>query len=94
MIAELMQRLSGVEDVLRGVAQGQRGLDERLRVLSEQQVQLVELLTPKEKPKQDGPRLDELLAAMIVRVDAQNHLLKDVSDVVSRGMTTGTCQRL
>jgi len=88
MIAELTQRLSGVEDILRGVAQGQRGLDERLRVIAEQQARLIELITSKEKPKQDGPRLDELLAAMIVRMDAQNHLLKDVSDVVSKGMTT------
>jgi len=88
MIAELTQRLSGVEDALRGVAQGQRGLDERLRVMAEQQARLIELLTPKEKPKQDGPRLDELLAAMVVRMDTQNHLLKDVSDVVSKGMTT------
>lgn len=88
MIAELTQRLSDVEDVLRGVVQGQRNLNESQRVIAEQQTRLIELLTPKEKPKGDGPRLDELLAAMIIRIDAQNHLLKDVSDVVSKGMTT------
>jgi len=88
MMAELIQRLSGIEDGLREVALGQRGLSEGQRIISEQQARLIELLTPKEKPKQDGPRLDELLAAMIVRMDTQNHLLKDTSDVVSKGMTT------
>ncbi len=87
MIAELNQRLSGIEDALRGVARGVHGLDERVRVLSEQQARLAELLTPEQKPKKDGPGLDELLAAMVVRLDAQNHLLKDVSDVVSRSVT-------
>ena len=87
MIAELTQRMSGVEHVLRGVAQGIHSLDERLRLLSEQQAKLVELLTPKEMPKQGGMRLDELLAQMVVRLDTQNHLLKDVSDVVSRAVT-------
>lgn len=88
MIAELIQRVSNLEDAMRGVAQGQRSLSEGQRVITEQQARLIELLTPKEKPKQDGPRLDELLAAMIIRMDTQNHLLKDVSDVVSKGMTT------
>ena len=88
MIAELTQRLSDVEDVLRGIVQGQRSLNESQRVIAEQQARLIELLTPKEKPKGDGPRLDELLAAMIIRMDTQNYLLKDVSDVVSKGMTT------
>ena len=86
MIAELNHRLSGFEDVLRGIAQGMRGLDERVRVVSEQQARLIELLTPERKPKKDGPGLDELLAAMIVRQDAQNHLLKDVADVVSKAV--------
>jgi hypothetical protein len=58
-----------------------------MRVLSEQQAKLVELLTPTEQPKGGGMRLDELLAQMVVRLDTQNHLLKDVSDVVSRAMT-------
>ena len=86
MIAELNHRLSGFEDVLRGIAQGMRGLDERVRVVSEQQARLIELLTPERKSKKDGPGLDELLAAMIVRQDAQNHLLKDVADVVSKAV--------
>jgi len=86
MIADLTQRMSGVEDVLRGVVEGIRGLDERMRVQSEQQAKLIELLTPKEKPKQGGMRLDELLAQMVVRLDTQNHLLKDVSDVVGRAV--------
>ena len=86
MLADLTQRMSGVEDVLRGVAQGISSLDERMRVLSEQQARLIELLTPREKPKIGGMRLDELLAQMVVRLDTQNHLLKDVSDVVSRAM--------
>jgi len=87
LIAELMQRLSRVEDVLRGVAQGQRSLSEGQRVLSEQQARLIELLTPEQKPKKGGPGLDELLAEMIVRLDQQNYLLKDVSDTVSKAVT-------
>ena len=87
MLAELTQRMSGVEDVLRGVAQGISGLDERMRVLGEQQARLIEVLTPQERPKTGSLRLDELLAQMVVRLDTQNHLLKDVSDVVSRAMT-------
>ena len=87
MLVELTQRMSGVEDVLRGVVQGISGLDERMRVQAEQQAMLIELLTPKEKPKPGGMRLDELLAQMVVRLDTQNHLLKDVSDVVSRAVT-------
>lgn len=87
MLAELTQRVSGIEDVLRRVLQGISSLDERMRVQSEQQAMLIELLTPKEKPKMGGLRLDELLAQMVVRLDTQNHLLKDVSDVVSRALT-------
>lgn len=87
MIAELTQRMSGVEDVLRGLAQGVLGLNERMRVIAEQQATLIGLLTPKEKPKKDGPGLDELLAAIVVRLDTQNYLLKDVSDIVSKAVT-------
>ena len=87
MTAELMQRMSDVEEVLWGVRQGLRSLDERLRLLSEQQATIIGLLTPKEKPKKDGPGLDELLEAMIARLDAQNALLKDVSGVVSQAVT-------
>ena len=87
MITELTQRVSGVEDVLRGVALGVRGLDERMRVIAEQQATLINLLTPKERPKKSGPGLDELLAAIVVRLDTQNFLLKDVSDVVSTAVT-------
>ena len=86
-MAELTQRLSNVEDALRGVAQGQRSMDERLRVVSEQQARLIELLTPEQKQK-GGPGLDELLAEMIVRMDQQNYLLKDVSNTVSRAVTS------
>ena len=88
MIVELTQRLSNVEDALHGIAQGQWSLDERLRVVSEQQARLIELLTPEQKPKKGGPGLDELLAEMIVRLDQQNYLLKDVSDTVSKAVTT------
>jgi hypothetical protein len=87
MIAELNQRLSGIEDALRGVAQAVGGLNERVCLLSEQQTRLLELLTPEQKPKKDDLGLDELLAAMVVRLDTQNHLLKDVSDVVSKSVT-------
>ena len=86
MDQEPSKRLGGIEDALRGVAQAVAGQDERLRVISEQQARLIELLTPERKPKKDGPGLDELLAAMIVRQDAQNHLLKDVADVVSKAV--------
>ena len=88
MIAELTQRLSDVEDILRGVVQGQRSLNESQRVIAEQQARLIELLTPEQKPRKGGPGLDELLAEMIVRLDQQNYLLKDVSDTVSRAVTT------
>ena len=87
MIAELAQRMSGVEDVLRGFAQGVLGLNERMRVIAEQQATLIGLLTSNEKPKRDGPGLDELLAAIVVRLDTQNYLLKDVSDVVTKAVT-------
>jgi hypothetical protein len=46
MIAELTQRMSGVEELLRGVGQGISGLDERMRVRAEHQTKLVELLFP------------------------------------------------
>lgn len=88
MIAELTQRMSVVEDVLRGIVQGQRSLNESQRVIAEQQARLIELLTPEQKPKKGGPGLDELLAEMIVRLDQQNYLLKDVSDTVSKAVTT------
>lgn len=87
MIAELTQWMLGIEEVLRGVAQAVGALSEQMRVQIEQQAKLIELVTPKEKPKSDGPRLDELLAAIVIRLDAQNHLLKDVGDVVSRAVT-------
>jgi len=87
MTAEFVQRMSDVEEVLWGVRQGLRSLDERLRLLSEQQDTIIGLLTPKEKPKKDGPSLDELLAGIIARLDTQNVLFKDVSDVVSQAVT-------
>ncbi len=87
MIAELTHRMSGVENYLLEIGLGMRGLDARMRVLTDQQATLIELLTPKEKPKQGGMRLDELLAQMIVRLDTQNYLLKDVSDTVSQAVT-------
>ena len=88
MLAELMQTVSRVEQNQLEIGQGQRSLDERVRVVAEQQARLIELLTPEQKPKKGGPGLDELLAEMIVRLDQQNYLLKDVSDTVSRTVTT------
>ena len=87
MLAELTQAISRVERNQLVIGQGQRSLDERVRVLSEQQARLIELLTPEQKPKKGGPGLDELLAEIVVRIDQQNYLLKDVSDTVSRAVT-------
>ena len=88
MLAELTQAVSRVEQNQLEIGQGQRSLDERVRVLSEQQARLIELLTPEQKTKKGGPGLGELLAEMIGRMDQQNYLLKDVSDAVSRAVTT------
>ena len=88
MIAELTRTVSRVERDQLEIGQGLRSLDARVRVLAEQQAALVALLTPEQKPRKAGPGLDELLAEMIVRLDQQNHLLKDVSVTVSRAMTT------
>ena len=88
MLAELMQAVSRVENNQLMIGQAICSLDERVRVIAEQQARLVELLTPEQKPKKGGPGLDELLAEMIVRLDQQNYLLKDVSDTVSRAVTT------
>lgn len=68
------------------IGQGFWNLDERVRVIAEQQAALIALLTPERKPKKSGPGLDELLAEMIVRLDQQNYLLNDVSDTVSRAV--------
>ncbi len=87
MLAELTQTVLRVEQNQLEVGQGFRSLDERIRVLSAQQARLIELLTPEQKPKRGGPSLDGLLAEMIVRLDQQNYLLKDVSDTVSRAVT-------
>jgi len=87
MLAELTQAVSRVEQNQLEIGQGFRSLVEDIRVLSAQQARLIELLTPEQKPKKGGPGLDELLAEMIVRLDQQNHLLKDVSDTVSRAVT-------
>ena len=87
MLAELMQAVSRVEQNQLEIGQGFRSLDERVRVVAEQQARLIELLTPEQKPRKAGPGLDELLAEMIVRLDQQNYLLKDVSDTVSRAVT-------
>jgi len=86
MLAELTQAVSRVEQNQLEIGQGFRSLVEDIRVLSAQQARLIELLTPEQKPKKGGPGLDELLAEMIVRLDQQNHLLKDVSDTVSRAV--------
>ena len=88
MLAELTQAVSRVENNQLVIGQAIRSLDERVRVVAEQQATLIELLTPEQKPKKGGPGLDELLAAMVVRLDQQNYLLKDVSDTVSRAVTT------
>ena len=88
MLAELTQAVSRVENNQLVIGQAIRSLDERVRVIAEQQARLVELLTPEQKPKKGGPGLDELLAEMIVRLDQQNYLLKDVSHTVSRALTT------
>ena len=87
MTAELTQTVLRVERNQLAIGQGFRSLIESIRVLSEQQAKLIELLTPKEKPKKGGPGLDELLEGMIVRLDTQNALLKDVSGVVSQAVT-------
>ena len=87
MTAELVQTVSRVERNQLEIGQAIQSLAERLRILSEQQATIIELLTPKEKPKKDGPSLDELLAGMIARLDTQNVLLKDVSGVVSQAVT-------
>ena len=88
MLAELTQAVSRIEQNQLEIGQSVRSQAEGIRVLSEQQARLIELLTPEQKPKKGGPGLDELLAAMIVRLDQQNYLLKDVSDTVSRAVTT------
>ena len=87
MLAELTQSVLRVDKKQLEVMQGIRSLVESNRVLSAQQAMLVALLTPEQKPKKGGPGLDELLAEMIVRLDQQNYLLKDVSDTVSRAVT-------
>jgi len=87
MLAELTQAVSRIEQNQLEIGQGFRNLAEGIRVLSAQQATLVELLTPEQKPKKGGPGLDELLAEMIVRLDQQNYLLKDVSDTVSKAVT-------
>ena len=87
MLAELTQTVSRVEQNQLVIGQVIRSLDERVRVLTEQQATLIALLTPEQKSKKGGPGLDELLAEMIVRLDQQNYLLKDVSDTVSRAVT-------
>jgi len=87
MPAELTQTVLRIEQNQLEIGQGVRSLAERIRVLSEQQATLIELLTPEQKPKKGGPGLDELLAEMIVRLDQQNYLLKDVSDTVSKAVT-------
>lgn len=88
MLAELTQAVSRVEQNQLGIGLSVRSLIEDIRVLSAQQAALIERLTPEQKPKKGGPGLDELLADMIVRLDQQNYLLKDVSDTVSRAVTT------
>ena len=88
MLAELMQAVLRVEQNQLEIGQSVQSQAEGIRVLSAQQAQLIELLTPEQKPKKGGPGLDELLAEMIVRLDQQNYLLKDVSDTVSRAVTT------
>ena len=88
MLAELTQTVSRLEQNQLVIGQTIRNLDERVRVLTEQQATLISLLTPEQKPKKGGPGLDQLLAEMIVRLDQQNYLLKDVSDTVSRAVTT------
>ena len=88
MLAELTQTVSRVEQNQLEIGHGFRSLAEGVRVITEQQATLVALLTPEQKPKKGGPGLDELLAEMIVRLDQQNYLLKDVSDVVTRAVTT------
>jgi len=88
MLAELTQAISRVEQNQLVIGQGFRGLTEEIRVFSAQQATLIALLTPEQKPKKAGPGLDELLAEMIVRLDQQNYLLKDVSDTVSKAVTT------
>ncbi len=87
MLAELTQTALRIEQNQLAIGQGLRNLDEGIRVLSAQQATLIELLTPEQKPKKGGPGLDELLAEMIVRLDQQNYLLKDVSDTVSKAVT-------
>jgi len=87
MLAELTQTVSRVEHNQLEIGQCIRSLIEDIRVLSAQQATLIELLTPREKPKKSGPGLDQLLAEMIVRLDQQNYLLKDVSDTVSKAVT-------
>ncbi len=86
MLAELMQAVSRVEQNQLEIGQSVQSQTEGIRVLSAQQARLIELLTPEQKPKKGGPGLDELLAEMIVRLDQQNYLLKDVSDTVSRAV--------
>ena len=88
MLAELTQAVSRIEQNQLEIGQSVRSQAEGIRVLSAQQARLIELLTPEQKPKKAGPGLDELLAEMIVRLDQQNYLLKDVSDTVSRAVTT------
>ena len=88
MLAELTQTVSRIETNQLEIVQGFRSLAEGVRVLCAQQATLIALLTPKERPKKDGPGLDVLLAEMIIRLDQQNYLLKDVSDVVARAVTT------
>ena len=87
MLAELTQAVSRVERNQLEIGQAICSLVERVRIISVQQAGLIELLTPEQKPKKGGPGLDELLAEMIVRLDQQNYLLKDVSDTVSRAVT-------
>ena len=71
MLAELTQAVSRVEKNQLEVGQGFRSLDERVRVIAEQQARLIEMQTPEQKPKKAGPGLDELLAEMIVRMTSK-----------------------
>ena len=83
--ARVLDRLAGLEEVARGIAQAMSQIDQKQEVLTNLVAALVQVLTPEKKPK-DGLPLKELLAALVGRLDKQNDLLTDVAETVTRAV--------
>lgn len=84
-VAELPEEAKEFAENQLKIMQTLRHQTDQLRIFGELLRQVVQLLTPEDKPR-EGPSLAEMIAELVRQLQVTNETLKDVADTTARSM--------